>query len=180
MLVFIDESGIHKSVDHSTFVVVYVAVKNIGALETTVINIEQKLLIDHFHWAEAVWDVKRKFIEAVLPLDFEVKIAVVHNPINPGNEMERVLSHLLIEHQIQHVYIDGKKQKWYERKLKKILRDKLIPIKKLSTVRSESCPGVRVADMVAGIVRWHYDGKNPEKIERYYEKLKKKIILTIG
>jgi hypothetical protein len=73
MLIFIDESGIHKKVDHSTFVLAYVEAKNHELLEKQIIKIENKLKIDYFHWSETIWKVKEKFMEEVFKLDFRVK-----------------------------------------------------------------------------------------------------------
>lgn len=179
MFIFIDESGIHKSTDHSTFVLVYVEVGDYPALSEQILKTEKDLGVEYFHWADAAWPVKQKFLEQVLGLDFKVKIAVVKNPVNPSVEMERVLPHLIIERNIVKIFIDGKKPRWYEHKVKKILRDKMVTIKKLKTVKDETEAGVRLADMVAGLARSHFDGKNKERIEKYYSKLEKKIIVLV-
>ena len=179
MLIFIDESGIHKATDHSTFVLVYIEIKNYENLSKKMTQAEEKLGIGSFHWSKTAWPVKKKFIEAILDLDFKVKIAVVKNPVDHAKEMERVLSHMVIEHNIAKVYIDGKKPKWYERKIKKVLRDKMVTVKKLKTVNDESEAGARLADLVAGLARWHFDGKNMGKISGYFEKLRSKIIIII-
>lgn len=179
MIVFIDESGIHKKVDNSTFVLVYVEIENYEEIENKIEKIEEELKIDYFHWAESVWSVKEKFIDKVLKLNFKVKIALIENPINPSNELERVLSHMIIEKNIKKIYIDGKKPKWYERKIKKILREKGFSVKKIKTVKINQFAGIRLADMVAGLSRTYFDKKNIEKISKYYERLKKKIIVVI-
>jgi hypothetical protein len=153
MLVFIDESGIHKEIGHSTFVLVYIETENYPEIEKRIRETEKKLRIDYFHWAKSVWRVKEKFMNEILKLDFKAKIAVVKNPINPAQELERVLTHMIIERNISNIYIDGKKPKWYERKIKKILRDKGISIRKLRTVKSNQFAGIRLADMVAGLSR---------------------------
>ncbi len=179
MLIFIDESGIHKKVDHSTFALAYIELQNYSLLEKQVQKIEKELKIDHFHWSKTVWKIKEKFIDKVLKLDFKVKIAIVKNPIKPGEELEKILAHLIIEKKIKCIYIDGKKPKWYERRIKKTLRDKGISTKKLRTVRSSQNAGVRVADMVAGLSRSYFDKKNLDKISKYYRRLQKKVIVEI-
>lgn len=179
MLIFIDESGIHKDVDHSTFVVVYIETENYEKIENEIENVERELEIDYFHWKKTVWRVKKKFIERMLKLDFGVKIAVIRNPINPAEELKRVLSHMIIEKNIKNIYIDGKKPKWYERKIKKILRDKGISVRKIKTVRSSQYAGIRLADMVAGLSRSYFDKKNLGRISEYYQRLQKKIIIII-
>ena len=179
MLVFIDESGIHKKIQHSTFVLAYIESEHYQVLEEKIQAIEKKLKIDHFHWAKTVWKVKEKFMDQVLKLDFQAKIAVVKNPVNPAKELERILVHMIVERNIRNIYIDGKKPKWYERKLKKILRDKGISVRKLKTVKESQYAGIRLADMVAGLSRSYFDKKNLEKIDKYYRRLKKKTIVLI-
>ncbi|EKD56055.1 MAG: hypothetical protein ACD_58C00306G0004 [uncultured bacterium] len=179
MNIFIDESGIHKKVDHSTFVVVYIEVENYSDIEKQIIQIEKDLLIESFHWSKTVWHIKEKFIEKILKLDFKVKIALVKNPVNPSIELERVLLHTIIEKDIKNIFIDGKKPKWYERKIKHILREKGISIRKLKTVKGSQFAGIRLADMVAGLARSYFDKKNPERFDKYYKKLQSKIIVII-
>jgi hypothetical protein len=179
MLIFVDESGIHKLVDKSTFVLVYVEIDSYSKIEKAISKVEKRLKINNFHWSETSWPLKEEFIKVVLGLDFKVKIAVIKNPVNPAQEMERVLSHMMIEHNIKNVFIDGKKPKWYERKIKKILRDKGVSVKKLKTVNDATNAGIKVADLVAGLSRWHFDGKQTDKIDKYYKLLNKKIIILI-
>ena len=179
MIIFIDESGIHKKVDHSSFALAYVQFEDYPEIEAKIIEIEAALGIDHFHWAESVWAVKEKFLKEILKLDFQAKIAIVKNPVNSSAELEKVLLHTIVENNIRTIYIDGKKPKWYENKIKKVLRDKGVSIKKLKTVRSSQCAGARLADMVAGLARSYFDKKSSEKLDKYYKKLKKKLIVVI-
>lgn len=179
MLIFIDESGIHKKVDHSSFALSYIQFENYQEVEAKIMGIEEKLKIGHFHWAETVWRVKEKFMDEILKLDFRAKVAIVKNPINPSEELEKVLLHTIVENNIKTIYIDGKKPKWFESKIKKVLRDKGVSVRKLKTVRSSQCAGARLADMVAGLARTYFDKKNLEKVEKYYKRLKKKLIVVI-
>jgi len=177
--IYIDESGIHKNIDHSSFVLAYIEFENYTNIESKIQKIEKELKIEYFHWSETTWKVKEKFIDKVLELKFKVKIAIVKNPVHPEKELEKVLAHTLIEKDIKNIFIDGKKPKWYERKIKLTLRNKNISTKKLKTVRAKQSAGVRIADMVAGLARSYYDKKNMGKIEKYYKKLEKKIIITL-
>lgn len=179
MLVFVDESGIHKKTEHSSFALAYIEADNYHLLEKKIKKIEEELRIDYFHWAKTVWKVKEKFINEALKLNFRAKIAIIENPIKPVEELERVLTHIIIEKNIKSIYIDGKKPKWYERRIKKILRDKGISVKKLKTVRSNQYAGIRLADMVAGLSRSYFDKKNLKRISKYYKRLKKKIIVIV-
>ncbi len=177
--IFIDESGIHKQVDNSVYALVYIEMDIDSNVENKIILIEEKLKIDLFHWSKVVWKVKEEFLKEVLRLDFKVKLAIIKNPVNPKDELERVLKHLIIEKNIKNIYIDSKKPKWYERKIKKILRDKGVVVKKLKCVNDGQFAGVRLADMVAGLSRSYYDKKNFKRIEKYYLKLKKKIEIIV-
>jgi hypothetical protein len=89
------------------------------------------------------------------------------------------LLHTIVEKNIRTIYIDGKKPKWFENRIKKILRDKGLSVKKLQTVKSSQYAGTRLADMVAGLARTYYDKKNLDKIKKYYKRLEKKIIVVI-
>lgn len=179
MFIFVDESGIHKSIDHSTFVLAYIKIENYSLLEKKIKEIENELKIDYFHWSETSWKVKEKFMSGTLSLDFQTKIAIIKNPVNSAKELEKVLSHMIIERNIKNIYIDGKKPKWYERKIKKILKDKNISVKKLKTVKINQYAGIRLADMIAGLSRSYFDKKNLDKISEYYKRLEKKIIVII-
>lgn len=179
MIVFIDESGIHKKVDHSTFALAYITVNNYDQIEQRILQIEKKLKINNFHWSETIWKTKKEFMDLALSLDFNVKIAIVKNPVRPDWELEKVLSHTIIEKDIKKIFIDGKKPKWYERKIKHILRDKNISVKKLKTVTDQQSAGIRLADMIAGLTRSYFDKKNPKRFNKYYKRLEKKIIILI-
>lgn len=174
MLVFIDESGIHRQIGHSTSAVVYVEVPNLEGVEEGVRKVLKKLDIETFHWAEHGWKVKEKFFKQVIDLDFTLKVAVFENPVNPDKMIELVLQHLITEKEVERIFIDGKKPKWYERKLKKVLRDKGISLKKLRTVRNEaSSPGIQLADALAGLVRYHFDHPDKKDAKRWFRKLKR-------
>lgn len=179
MIIFIDESGIHKQSDHTSIVLTYIESKNQIVFEKQIVELEFRLGIPTFHWAESVWRVKEKFLDSVLKMDFQVKVVIFSNPVQFVDVLERALTHLVVEKNIHAIYIDGKKPKWYERKIKKTLRDKGIVSKKLKTVRYGQSPGIRVADMVAGLTRSIADGKNKDRLLPYYKRLQKKIIISL-
>src|SRR3989344_4641009 len=64
-------------------------------------------------------------------------------------------------------------RKWYEQRLKKVLRDRGISVKKLSTVRRESEVGIQLADALAGLIRYHYDNPDRKDAKKWFDKLKK-------
>jgi len=174
MIVFIDESGIHKQTGHSTTAVVYIAVKNLDRVEKQILKILEALKIDSFHWAKHGWKIKEKFLRQIIDLKFIFKVALFENPVHPEKMLETVFQHLITEKGVKRLFIDGKKPKWYERKLKKVLRDKGLSIRKLKTVRKEeSFPGLQLADCLAGLIRYHYDNPESKDAKRWFRKLKR-------
>lgn len=173
MVIFIDESGTHKQAEHAIVALVYVEVVNLEEFDQAVERIEKKLGIKYFHWTNERWDKRENFLEKLFKLDFKLKVAILDNPVKLSESLEKVLLHLVVEKNITKIVIDGRKPKWYSLRLKKVLRDKNISVKKVVTVRKEeSSPGIRVADCLAGLVRYYYD--NSESLaQKWYEKLKK-------
>ena len=45
MYIFVDESGIHKTIDHSVFVLVYVEVEDHILMEERVKQVEKKIVV---------------------------------------------------------------------------------------------------------------------------------------
>ena len=178
MVIFIDESGIHKQTGHSTASVVYVEVENLEKFESKLMKIEKDLKISFFHWAEERWLMKNKFLSRIFELDFTVKVAIFENPVKPDSMLEVVFQHLITEKSITSIYIDGEKPKWYERKLKKVLRDKGIAIKKLKTVRSRSEVGIQLADALASLIRYYHDNPEEKDAKKWFNKLKKEKKLS--
>lgn|SRR3990167_3888845 len=176
--VFLDESGIHKNKDHSVFVLVYLEIENKKEVLQQFEAIEKELKIKSFHWSETSWTVKEKFLQKALKLDFKVKLAILKNPIHPEKDMERMLVHMMVERNIDSLIIDGAKPKKYESKIKKILRDKGVSVKKIKIMKDEKSVGLRIADMVAGLARSHYDGGKPE-VNKYFRLLENKIIIKL-
>lgn len=163
MVIFIDESGIHKKVGHSSFAIVFVEVVNIETFSKKLLEINKLLKIKSFHWSEQRLNVRRKYLKSVLNLDFIFKIAIFENPINTNKAMDMIFEHLITEKKVTLIAIDGKKPKWYEHKLKKELRDKGITVKKLKTVRNEiSEPGIQLADALAGLAIYCFENNNSD------------------
>jgi len=178
MVIFIDESGIHKQTGHSTASVVYVEVKNLEKFENQLKRIEKDLKISSFHWAEERWFMKNKFLSRIFDLNFTVKVAIFENPVKPAAMLEVVFQHLIIEENIKNIFIDGEKPKWYEHKLKKVLRDKGIAVKKLKTVRSKSEVGIQLADALASLIRYYHDNPQEKDAKKWFNKLKKEKKLS--
>ena len=178
MVIFIDESGIHKQTGHSTTAVVYVEVENLEKFEISLKKIETDLKISFFHWAEERWFMKNKFLAQIFNLDFTVKVAIFENPVKPDAMLEVVFQHLITEKTISAIYIDGEKPKWYENKLKKVLRDKGVALKKLRTVRSRSEVGIQLADCLASLIRYYHDNPEEKDAKKWFNKLKKEKKLS--
>lgn len=129
--------------------------------------------ISYFHWAEERWLMKNKFLSQIFDLDFTVKVALFENPVKPDAILEVVFQHLIVEKDITAIFIDVEKPKWYERKLKKVLRDKGIAIKRMKTVRSKSEVGIQLADALASLVRYYHDNPEEKDAKKWFKKLKK-------
>lgn len=171
MIIFIDESGIHKQTDHSSFALVYVAVENVDEINAAIKNIERELNISHFHWADfgskSGWGVRRKFIEAAARLPFRFKYSIVRNPVVPRESLFQSMLYLLTEQDIKRVVIDGTQPKWVERQIKRSLRSKRFSVKKLRVIRDSAEPCLCLADALAGLVRVYSDGRSGTAIELY-------------
>ncbi len=178
MIVFIDESGIHKQIGHSSASVVYVWTQDLDKFEKGIESLNQKLKINYFHWTESSWELKEKFLVGVRKLDFLFKVIVFDNPIKYQQIIEVVFKHLLVEN-VDKVFIDGKKPEWYERKLKKVLRDMGNSVKKLKTIRNESAhPGIQLADAIAGLYRYQADNPNSKIASELVKKLNKNEVMS--
>lgn len=174
MYIFIDESGIHKIAGRSTFSVVYVEILNLDKIRKQLIEINQKLGIKSFYWAEQRWTYRHKYLKRIINLEFSFKIAIFENPVNTDLAFNRIFEHMILENNIKSIAIDGKKPKWYERKLKKELRKHGIKVKKLKTVRNESSePILRLADALAGFSLYVYENEDDKVNKRLLERFRK-------
>ncbi len=180
MYIFIDDSGVDKPNGRSSIALVYLEISKLETIQNSVIEIENNLKIKYFHWAYSTWSVRQKFIDEICKQEFSIKIALIKNPFKGGIAYEYALEHLIVEKNITNLIIDGKKNKTYERKFKKILRDKGISIRKLKTGNDEGYPALRVADAIAGIVRYYNENPSNDNIKNIYQKISKKILITIS
>ena len=174
--IFIDESGVHKKDGVSTIALIYVCVNDLPAFDQAIINAERKLGIESFHWSHSTWEMRRKFVIAFNRLDFFLKVAILKNPFKESVDYGRVLEQLITERDIETIVIDGKKSANYERRIKKALGSKGISIRKLRTANDKGYPALRVADACAGIMRYHSDHPNDERIVPLFEAISKKVV----
>lgn len=179
MYIFIDESGVHKETGRSSIALVYLSIENLDALQNAVLEAEHEIKIKNFHWSHSAWNVRKRFVKMICRQDFTAKIALIRNPFLASHGYEYALKHLVVEHNIKWLIIDGKKGKSYARKLKKVLRDKGISVKKLKTANDEAYPALRVADAFAGIVRYRDEFPDNKKVNELYLLIAKKILITL-
>lgn len=180
MYVLVDESGFHKPTGKTTIALVYVTDYDaLMKLDDLVTKIEEDLKIYPFHWSQSNWQVREKFVTALRKGKFTAKVAVTDNPVQITKFMNEALAHLVIERDIQKIIIDGKKPKLIERRFNKVLRDKGVSAKRVTTADDESQPGLRVADAIAGLVRVSLEKpKSPAASMR--EALDSKIDITLS
>lgn len=179
MYIFLDESGVDKQNGKSSIALVYITVDNLDILQNAVLKTEKIIGIKNFHWSYSTWKVRKLFIEEICKQDFKIKVALIKNPFLASSGYEYALQHLVVERNVMYLIIDGKKGKSYERKFKKVLRDKGISVKKLKTANDEAYPALRVADAIAGAIRYRYENPDDKRIKDIYERFSKKILITL-
>lgn len=156
MYIFVDESGTNKSTGVCVFTAVLVDTDALAELDQIVTNAEQAAGVRNFHWKAAPWPVRVAFIRGVSRGGFRVRHQLFKNPLlNFGEALESLLITASADISVERIILDGRKDKSYERRLKKILRDKGLSSKKLRTANDEAYPALRIADAVAGLLRAH-------------------------
>ncbi|MBI5358743.1 DUF3800 domain-containing protein [Candidatus Amesbacteria bacterium] len=171
MIVFIDESGIDKTSGHTSVVFVYLQIRNAERFNSQVLEIEKKMGINYFHWADERWVNRKKFLNKISKLEFEFKSCKLINPSNISQKFETIIQSFVIEKHINHIIIDGKKPKWYSSRIKVNLRKRGVSVKKLRTGNDRSFPGLRVADGLAGLMRYYYDNPSMEETSILVKKI---------
>lgn len=174
MHLFIDESGVHAKDGNSFIAIVYIEVENIEKLNKAIIETEKRLRISNFHWSKHIWKIRTDFVTVLIKKDYSVKIAIVANPFSKQKFLT-ALEGLITERKIKAVIIDGKKPRWYNLQIKKILRDKGISVKKIITGSDQSYPCLRLADAYAGLIRAYFNDKNNREAIKLYKIASKKI-----
>lgn len=177
MHIFIDESGIHKETGKSSVALVYVLTEDVKLLEEAIVSTEKLLRIKVFHWTDCSWKIRTEFFRLLLKENFFVRVSIIQNPFNK-KDFEESIKLLLMEKKFKKIVIDGKKPKWYASKMKKILRDAGISIKKISTANDEAYPCLRLADAYAGLSRVYWEGRENKNVNILYKMARKKIKTT--
>ncbi len=174
MFVFIDESGIHKQDGQSATALVYVEVEHADKVDRAVLGAEKKLKIKPFHWKEQGWKVRHSFLESIIKENFEVKIFVFKNPFTE-DKLERAWKHLFVEKNIAKIVIDGDKPLRYVHRLKKLLRDHGLSVKKIRMGNDRAFPCLRLADLFAGATRAYFDEPENKRAKKLYDLAYKRI-----
>lgn len=178
MIIFIDESGVHKPVGKSSIVLVYVIIGDVEKLEQAITETEKDLKITSFHWTKHIWKIRQRFVQALQKENFAVKVAIIQNPFNESR-FEDAVEALLTERKVKKIVLDGQKPKWYLRRLKKILRGRGISVKKIRAGNDRSFPCLRLADAYAGLVRTYWENKEDKKAREVWEIANKKITTQV-
>ena len=98
------------------------------------------------------WKLRLKFAEKIKDLDFYVKAVVYKNPILPDFGLKYSLFEFVKVKDVKSVFIDGKKNKDYEKELKGLLRNKGLKVHiRIVDDKKESL--IRLADFIAGLIR---------------------------
>lgn len=174
-LTYIDESGISSKIGHSVYVFLYIEFDNYKYISDRVIEIERQLKISHTHWTEMPWKLRLRFAEKIKDLDFEVSAAVYENPILPDAALKYALLEFVRDNDIKNIFIDGKKNKGYEKELRGLFRNKGLSVY-IRIIDDKNEPPIRLADFMAGLIRSYISTSNGESIYMF-NLLKNKIEL---
>ncbi len=177
--IYIDESGVGKKDGKTSIALVYLHVEDVEKLNEAVLNVEKLMKIDYFHWAHAGWKVRKQFIETICRESFMVKIALLNNPVTESSDYEKAFVSMITENDIGMIIIDGKKSRKYERRIKKLFTYKMISMRKLRTVNDHGYPALRVADAIAGLIRYTNEQPNVIVATQLYRLIQKKISIII-
>ena len=163
MYVFLDESGIHLKSGHSVFVIVQVNDADLAAINRSIHGLEKEIGTIPFHWSKMRWEFRTKAFKMLSKQPFTFQVAVFNNPLrNADQSVHETIGRLLAGEEISRIYIDGVKSRAYASRLKVALRQSRVSTRKLTTVNDESFPGVRIADLLAGVYRHQLDKPSPE------------------
>ncbi|HZM64578.1 MAG TPA: DUF3800 domain-containing protein [Candidatus Saccharimonadales bacterium] len=168
MILSIDESGTHRQNGYSIVALICITDHDaLYKLDQQIVALERSIGTTNFHWAYKGWPFRRDFVNGLAALDFSIRLIQLPNPVKLDQALAETLPYVIPEKRVERLFIDGKKHKQYVRTLKKILRDKNITAKKIKTVNDDAYPTIRIADAVAGVVRYYLDNPNKEAAKLY-------------
>lgn len=175
-LIYIDESGISSKIGHSVYVCLYIELYNYAYITNKIIEIEKQLKISYTHWTEMPWKLRIKFAEKIKDLDFQVKAIVYENPILPDKALKFSLLKFVKGNNVKNIFIDGKKNKGYEKELKGLLIKRSVKIYGLKIVDDRKESLIRLADFIAGLIR-SYINTSDKDSDYMFNLLKNKLDL---
>jgi len=126
-----------------------------------------------------VWKIKFEFLKLISESDLNFKIKILINPIDQEKELTECFLDFMKDNKNDYTFIDGKKSKRYENKIKKYLKDSNLSIKNIKTIKSNNSSGIKMADYIAGFFRYYFDnnGKIDKEFITIFNKfLKDKVI----
>ncbi len=163
-IIYIDESGISSQTGDSVYVSLYIEFNKQIDVSNEITKIEKQLKISYTHWNEMPWKLRLKFAEKIKDLDFEVKAMVYSKPLLPDRGLKISLFEFVKNSGVSYMFIDGKKNKKYEKELKSLLRDRGIKVYGLKIVDDKKESLIRLADFIAGSIRSYIDFSNKYSI----------------
>ncbi len=100
-----------------------------------------------------------------------------HHPLLPDILLKKVLiESTVIDSNIINIFIDGKKNKNYERELKGLLRNHGVKVYDLKIVDDKKEPLIRLSDFLAGLTRTYFNNdRDKNNIFYIFNLVKNKI-----
>ena len=174
-IIYIDESNILSKVGNSIYVAVCILYADKDTFIQKIVGIEEDLNISYLHWVDMPWKLRIALAKKIRNLNFTCKIASYRNPIHPDRILQDFLFEIIsCDNSIFRIIIDGKKSKRYVNKLKTVLKNRGIRMKKIIFSDDKNEPVIRLADFMAGMYRSFLDNQN-EQNGYIYKILKHKI-----
>lgn len=172
MYAFVDESGVQKTLGYTVVIAVFIKTADLQAVEQQVLSAEKAAGKAAMHWTETAWPSRIIFINGIASANFAFREMLIKNPVGPTEAaVETALINLLGGVKVSRLYIDGVKNKNYERRLKKVLRDKGATTKILKTVNDKRYPAIRLADALAGLIRFYHEQPDNKRASKLYKQI---------
>lgn len=178
-IIYVDESGQNFKFGHSTYAFVYISIENSAEIEKQVQKIESDLNIKKAHWRDMSWKVREKFADKISVLEFTANVVVFKDSKDIPKSLGEAFKYAILENDFKKIIVDGEKSEKYGKVIKNILRQKNFSSKDVNFKDDEKYAGLRIADFIAGMTRAHYENLDNELAAKIFDKLKKKIKVTI-
>jgi hypothetical protein len=161
MNVYVDESGNHKRTGYTALSFVIIESDDLSRTEILVAEVERGHAKGTFHWVASSWTVREEFLMGTNTVRYRFLAVVIENPVlDLSPAIELGLTGIQADLGKISLIIDGDKGRGFERRFKKLLRDRGVNTRKLRTAKDEGFAGLRLADAIAGLHR--YLAEKPE------------------